>query len=163
MRLIGFAWSKVASVGDYVSAFEWTGIYPFNHHNVSEYFFSISDTCETITFMVTTPPNMALLCVPYFLVTSSQNVTYLSSNFIQYSENCNSFWLFPWKKITASRVLKISPLPEIPRKYSIDKIAAFLFMTEEANNIEERRKNHGRNKVKEQRNRKFDESQYLGK
>ena len=36
VRLIGFAWSKVASVGDDVSAFELTGIYPFNSHKVSE-------------------------------------------------------------------------------------------------------------------------------
>jgi len=60
------------------------------------------------------------------------------------------------KKITASGVLKkIGPLTEMPRKYPIDKIATFLFMTGEANNIEERRKNHGRNKVKEQKNRKL--------
>ena len=35
-------------------------------------------------------------------------------------------------------------------------------MTEEAYDIEERWKNHGGNKVKEQTNRKFSESQYLG-
>jgi hypothetical protein len=35
-------------------------------------------------------------------------------------------------------------------------------MTEEAKNIEERWKNRGKNRVKEQRNLNFNESQYLG-
>jgi len=46
-RLIGLAWNKVASVGVGVSAVESTGIYPFNHNRVPEYWFLISDTSET--------------------------------------------------------------------------------------------------------------------
>jgi len=38
-------WSKVASVGVSVSAFDPTGIYPSNCNIVPEYLFSISDTC----------------------------------------------------------------------------------------------------------------------
>jgi hypothetical protein len=37
------------------------------------------------------------------------------------------------EEITASRVFKISPVPEIPRKYSIEKTATLLSMTEELN------------------------------
>jgi hypothetical protein len=44
-----------------------------------EYFFSIHDTCETITFMETAPPNTVLLCVPSFSVTNSQNVLPISA------------------------------------------------------------------------------------
>jgi hypothetical protein len=114
--------------------------------------------------METAPPNMALLCVPSFSVTSSQNVLPISATpSFSTLRTVIPFDSSP-EKITTSRILKkISTSPEIPRKYSIDKIATFLFVTEEANNIEERRKNNGRNKVKEQRNRKFNESQYLGR
>jgi hypothetical protein len=55
--LLGFAWSKVASVGVSVSAFESTGIYPFNRNIVPKYVFSISDTSENITSMETAAPN----------------------------------------------------------------------------------------------------------
>jgi hypothetical protein len=48
--------------------------------------------------------------------------------------------------------LKVSPVLKIPRKYVIDKIATLLFISEEANNIEEKRKKQRGNKVKEQRN-----------
>jgi len=70
-RLNGFAWSKVASVGFDVSAFECTGIYLFNRNKVPLYLFSISETSETITSMETAPPNMALICVPSTSVTNS--------------------------------------------------------------------------------------------
>jgi hypothetical protein len=73
-RLTGFVGCKVASVSVGVNAFESKGIYPFNHHRVSEYLFSISVTSETITSMETAPPSMALLCVPSTSVTNSQTV-----------------------------------------------------------------------------------------
>jgi hypothetical protein len=113
--------------------------------------------------METAPPNMALLCVQNFTVINSQNVLPISAE-PSFSTLRTVIPSDPSpERITASRFLKkISPLPEIPRKYSIDKIATFLFMTEEANNIDERRKKHGGNKVKEQRNRKFNDAQNLG-
>ena len=108
---------------------------------------------------------MTLLCVPNFTVTNSQNVLPISAEpSFSTLRTVIPFDSSP-EKITAYRILKIGPLTEIPKKFSIDKIETFLFMifmTEEANNIEERRKKHGGNKVKEQRNRKFKESQYLG-
>jgi len=56
--LIGFDWSKAASVGVCVSAFESIGIYVLNGNRMPEYF-SISDTGETITSMAAARPNMA--------------------------------------------------------------------------------------------------------
>jgi hypothetical protein len=47
-RLIGFAWNKAASRGVDVSAFGSTGIFLLNLSRVREYFFSISDTSETV-------------------------------------------------------------------------------------------------------------------
>jgi hypothetical protein len=100
--------------------------------------------------METAPQNMALLFVPSFSVTNSQNMLPISAEPSLSTLRTVIPSEFSPEKITASRVLKkISPLAEIRRKYSFDKIATFLFMTEEANNIEERRKNHGGNKVKE--------------
>jgi hypothetical protein len=58
-RLIGFVWNKTASMGVDISAFESTGIFPLNRIRVPEYFFSISDTSENLTFMETAPPDTA--------------------------------------------------------------------------------------------------------
>jgi len=44
VRLTGFAWIKAVSAGVGISAFESTGICPFNRNSVPEYLFSISDT-----------------------------------------------------------------------------------------------------------------------
>jgi len=52
----------------------------------------------------------------------------------------------------------MSPVLKIQRKYSIKKLS---FITEEANNIEEKQKKHRRNKVKEQRNRMSKQLQYF--
>jgi hypothetical protein len=61
------------------------------------------------------------------------------------------------KEIAASRLLnKISPVWEI---YSFSKMQ--LFLNEELNNIEEKRKNQRGNKVTEQRNRKCKQPQYV--
>jgi hypothetical protein len=84
-RLIGFAWSKVASVGICVGTFELTGIYSFNSNILPEYFFSLSDNCGTIRSMETASPDVVLFCVP------STSVTYLSKSFIEFSEYCTSF------------------------------------------------------------------------
>jgi hypothetical protein len=61
-----------------VTAFESTGIYPLNCKRAPEYFFSISDTSETVTFMETTPP-IGLICAPSQL---SKCVTYPSRTFL---------------------------------------------------------------------------------
>jgi hypothetical protein len=73
-RLIGFAWNKAASMGVDVSAVESTGIYALKGNRVPEYFFCISDTRETVTFMATTPPDIAPICAPSSSGTNSQNV-----------------------------------------------------------------------------------------
>jgi len=68
--LIGFAWNKFAYLGVGISDNASTAISPFKRKRVHEYLFSISDTSETITFMITVPLNMALVCVPSCLVTN---------------------------------------------------------------------------------------------
>ena len=83
-----------------------------------------------------------------------------SRTFIQYSK-CLQPTDISLEEITASRLWKkMGPVPKIPRKYSIAKMAILVFfITEEANNIEKKRKKQRRNKVEEQRNRKC--TQYL--
>jgi hypothetical protein len=56
-------------VGVGVTAFDSTGIYPFNSNRVSEYLFSIPDTGESTTYMETAPPNMVLVCETFYLST----------------------------------------------------------------------------------------------
>lgn len=53
----------------------------------------------------------------------------------------------------------MSSVLKTPGKYSIKKLP---FITEEANIIEEKRKKHRGNKVKEQRNRRIKQLQYFG-
>jgi hypothetical protein len=62
--LIGFAWYKAASMGVDLSAFDSLVTYPLNCNRVTENFFSVSDTSETVTFIETTPPDMAPICAP---------------------------------------------------------------------------------------------------
>jgi hypothetical protein len=71
-HLIGFAWNKTASMGVDVSAVESTDIYPLNNNTVPEYFFFISDTSESVTFMERAPPDMAPICAPSTSGTNSQ-------------------------------------------------------------------------------------------
>jgi hypothetical protein len=71
-RLIGFAGKKDASIGVDVSAFDSTGIYPLNRNTVPEYFFSISDNSEAVTFTETTPPDVAPICATSNSVTNSE-------------------------------------------------------------------------------------------
>jgi hypothetical protein len=75
-HLIMFAWNKAAAVGVDVSAFESTGIYPLNSNRVREYFFSDSDTSETVTIVETAPPDMTQICASSTSETNSQS--YLS-------------------------------------------------------------------------------------
>jgi hypothetical protein len=48
--------------------------------------------------------------------------------------------------------LKVIPIPKIPRKCVVEEIVMLLFITEKANNIEEKRKKQRGNIVKGQRN-----------
>jgi hypothetical protein len=81
IQLIGFACNKFAYLGVGTSAITSTSIFIFNRKGVHEYLFSISDTSETITSIITVPPNMVLLCVPSCLVTIFQKVFPISAEF----------------------------------------------------------------------------------
>ena len=154
-RLLGFAWSKVASVGVPVSAFESTGVYPFDRNRVPKYVFSISDTSENITSMeIALPNNGSGLCILCFRKQLSKCATYLSRTFIKYCGYYTSFWHFSWRNYFL-QAFENQSSTEIPRKPSIEKIATPFLIVEEANNIEEKRK------MNEQRNRKCQQPQYL--
>jgi hypothetical protein len=151
-RLIGFALDKASIMGVNVSAVESTVIYPMNRNRVPEYFFSNSDTSETVTFMETTSPDMAQICVPSTSGTNSKNTCILPISAEPSVINLNT--TLPAdnsaEEATPSRLLKISPVQKILRKYSISEKKSFV-PTEEANDPEEKRKNQDGNKVKEQR------------
>jgi len=49
-HLVGFAWSKVASLGFGVSGLESAGVDPSIRNRLIDCFFSISDTSETLNF-----------------------------------------------------------------------------------------------------------------
>jgi hypothetical protein len=132
-RLIGFAWNKAASMGDDVSAFESTGIYPLNRNRVLEYFLSISDTRETVTFMETAPPDMAPICAP-LLHEPTLYVIYFNRTFSTLNTTLPSD-TSP-EEVTLSRLFKFSLVPKIPRKYSISEKQLFV-PSEERNNTEE--------------------------
>jgi hypothetical protein len=129
-RLTWFALNKPASMGIDVDAFESTDIYPLIRNRVPEYFFSISDTSKTVTFTETEPPDMAPICAPSASGTNSQNVL-PSLNTLNTTRPSDTSPV----EVTPSRLLKISLVPKIPRKYSISENKIF-FPTEEANNTE---------------------------
>jgi hypothetical protein len=106
--------------------------------------------------MDTTPPNMAVVSVPFTLVTNSQNGLLFSAETSLSTQSTKLPSKISFEEITASMLLKISPESKIPRKYSIEKQNSlfFFFITEEANNIEKKRKKQRGTKVKEQRNEK---------
>jgi hypothetical protein len=96
---------------------------------VGEYLLSISDTRESITYMETAFPSIALVCVPSNLVTNSQNVLPMSTEPLLVTL-CS---VFPYDtspgKITSSGLSKISPRTIILRKYSIEEITTFLLFS----------------------------------
>jgi hypothetical protein len=102
-----------------VNVFESTGIYPLNRNRVQEYFFSISDTSETVTFMEVAPPDMVPICATSTAGSNSQNVLPISAGPSLSTLNTTlPSDIFP-DEVTPSRLLKISPVPKIPTKYSI--------------------------------------------
>jgi hypothetical protein len=117
-----------ASVALGVSAFELPGIYLFNRSRVTEYLPSISDTRGNIIFMERAPPNMTVVCVTNTAATNSQNVLLSSAELsVSIDSSILPFDASP-EEITSSRLLKmINPVPQIPRKYSTEKIATLFF------------------------------------
>jgi hypothetical protein len=97
-RLIGFAWNKAASKGVDISAFESTGILPLNRIRVPEYFFSISDTSETVTFMGKAPPGMARIWNQLSVLRISAGTSLSTLNATQISDSSP-------KEVTLSRHL----------------------------------------------------------
>jgi hypothetical protein len=104
-RLIGFAWNKDASVDVDISAFESTSTYSFNRNREPEYFFSISNTSENVNCMETAPPDMAPICAHSTSGTDSQNVLPISAG----------------PSLNTLNTTLHSPVPKIPRKYSISE------------------------------------------
>jgi hypothetical protein len=128
--LIGFAWNKFTYLGFGISAIASTGIYPFNRKRVYEYLFFISDTSETITSMITVPPNMALVCVPFCLVTNSQKVFSILAELLLTTLSTTLPSDTSLQEIIAFRLFKeISRVPKIPRKYKIEKVVNLFFTT----------------------------------
>ena len=112
--ITGFTRSKAASVAVGVSVLASMVIYSSNRNRMPEYFFSVSDSSETTTSMETAPPNMAPICVPSTSGTNSENVLPISAK----PTISNLSTTFPSdispKETTASKLLKMSPLPKIP-------------------------------------------------
>ena len=131
-RLIGFAWSKAVSFGVGISAFESTGIQPFNRNKVSEYLFSSPDTSETIIAMESAHPNMAPVCVKSTPVTTLQNVFPVSAEPSLSTLNTVLHSNTSLEKINAYRLFKASLIPKIPGKYLIVKKATPFFLTEKS-------------------------------
>jgi hypothetical protein len=124
-RLSGFPWNKAALVGVDVSACESSDIYPLNRNRVPEYFFSISDTSEAVTFMETTPPDTAHSCASSTSGTNSQNALPISAGTSLNTLNTTLPSDTSPEDITPSRSLKISPVPKILRKVSISEKKLF--------------------------------------
>ena len=124
-RLIGFALDKASIMGVDVSAVESTVIYPMNRNRVPEYFFSNSDISETVTFMETTSPDMAQICVPSTSGTNSQNMLPISAEPSVINLNTTLPADNSAEEATPSRLLKISPVQKILRKYSISEKQVF--------------------------------------
>jgi len=117
--------------------------------SVPEYLLSISDTSETLTYMETAFPDMALVHVPSTLVTKSQNVLLTSAEPSLSTLRILLLFDTSLEEIASSGLSKISPRPEILRKCSTEKITTLFLITEEANTIfEEKRKKQRGNKVK---------------
>ena len=115
--------------------------------------FYISDTIETVTSMQTAPPKVAPVCVTSTAVTNSQNVLLISAELsLRTLSRIFSSDISP-EETTSSRLLKISPVPKIPRKYPSEKIATFFFITEEANNVEEKRNKQRGNKSRAEKSK----------
>jgi hypothetical protein len=113
---------------------------------------------RNITSIEMAPPSTALVCVPSSAVTNSQN---LSSVLVEPSLSTLITILTSdtsLKKLLPPDCWKWVQYWKYPENIKLKKLP---FITDEANNIEEKRKKHRGNKVKEQRNRKIKQLQYF--
>jgi hypothetical protein len=95
--------------------------------SVPEYLHSISDTSETTASMETTFPGMAVVCVPSALITNSQYALSASAEPSLYIlSTILRFDTYP-EEITFSRLSNISPRPQIPRKYTAERITLYFY------------------------------------
>ena len=121
-RLIGFVWSTFVSVSGFVSDFESTGMYPFNSNRIPKCLFSINDASESTNSMETAPPSMTIICVTSISITISQILLLISPQTLSTTLSTILSSDTSPEEITSSRLLiKISPIREIPRRYSIQK------------------------------------------
>lgn len=81
----------------------------------------------------------------YFSNQLSKCVTSLSRTFIKYFEYYISFYFFPWRNYFLQTFEEDQSSTENTEKIFNWKIATFLFITEEANNFEEKKKKKRRN------------------
>jgi hypothetical protein len=86
-RFSGFAWNKAASMGADISAFESMGTFPLNRIIVPEYFFSISDTSDTVPFTEKAPPDMAPIWNQPSVLPISGGTSLSTLNAIQLSDS----------------------------------------------------------------------------
>jgi len=78
--------------------------------------------------METTPPNMALVCVPSTAVINPQNVLTVSAEHPLNTLSITHLSDTPTEQIAASIILSnTSPIPETPRKYSIEEMATIFY------------------------------------
>jgi hypothetical protein len=82
---------------------------------VPEYFFSMSDTNETVPFMETALPDMAPICAPPTSGSNSQDVLPVSAGPSLSTLNTALPSNTSPEEVTASGLLKISPVPKIRR------------------------------------------------
>jgi hypothetical protein len=92
---------------------------------VPVYFFSVSDTSETVPFMKTVPPDMAPICAPSTSGKNPQNVLPISAGPSLSNLNTTLPSDASPEEVTPYRLLKIRPVPKIPRKYSISEKKLF--------------------------------------
>jgi hypothetical protein len=76
-------------------------------------------------------------------------VTYLSRDFIKYSEHYTACWHFPWRSYSFQTLVDQSSTKNTEKIVQFQKNNSFV-PTEEANNNREKRKTQEENKVKEQ-------------
>jgi hypothetical protein len=80
---------------------------------VPEYFFSISDTSETLTFMKTAPQDLAPICTASTSGTKPQNVLPISAvpslSILNTAMPCDT----SPEEVTPSRLSKIEPVPKL--------------------------------------------------
>jgi hypothetical protein len=118
-KIIAVSWNKAASMDIDVSVLESTSIYPSNRNRVPEYFFSISDTSETVTFMETAPPDMAPICAPSASGIDSQNIFPISAGHSLNTLNTTFHSDISPEEVTSFILFNISPVPKIAWKCSI--------------------------------------------